>query len=693
MEKNYWIELIGFDRDDIEGSVKNFIDKQPNRIERISLLFFDIDFVNDHKGMKQEYYLKRMECSYNGHKYNNERELQRWTNFQVRQLINTFHKYNVEVFFSLFNMAVGVGEDGEITSTSTAINYPEVMEFSSKSYAVCPGSVNVLKRFASGEYFEDFFVKNLKTTVMDYGFDGVQIADGISSGRLRIVNGDFSDDMVEQFVSMTRIELPQNLKLKTTDNKKGHIERYEYIINNLRYEWTEFCAKRFGILFRKIVSALHSVGKKCYFNNTWTCSPFDSYYRYGVDYREIAKSGIDGMICEDCGGTLTLLSYKDLGVQQVDEEWRKYSQMRFRITQMSLKLATDLKIVNMTTLQDTEEQWEFVLNDYNEFRTMMARRAISVYVDKDGEYKCACQGSLYCLSDGIDKANWDSVHNTEARFLIDNIESSLGFTAVFVEDYKKETKKFMTNKEYYSDAIYHDLINCGLSITEMVSENNINKIKSPFVVFVDAIDEKNLKELEKIDDVLFVTLGYKNLLKKRANATFTCGDFCASVYNSKGRAEKVFKHYKSVENDSKYVGEELWTVPLKRDQLPKSFFNSLIGFIENENVIPCSLYPKKAMGKPKQAIKDGGTPIFPMKEFIDKENCRLFCYRTAKNKMLLYVFNMENHYISPYIKLPFKFKSVKMLGKPDWHKVGVLQNEIISLKITQRNVEVLEFTI
>ena len=32
MEKNYWIELIGFDKDDIKATVEDFIDKQPENL-------------------------------------------------------------------------------------------------------------------------------------------------------------------------------------------------------------------------------------------------------------------------------------------------------------------------------------------------------------------------------------------------------------------------------------------------------------------------------------------------------------------------------------------------------------------------------------------------------------------------------------------------------------------------------------
>ena len=78
---------------------------------------------------------------------------------------------------------------------------------------------------------------------------------------------------------------------------------------------------------------------------------------------------------------------------------------------------------------------------------------------------------------------------------------------------------------------------------------------------------------------------------------------------------------------------------------------------------------------------------------LEKEDCRIFTYRIDENRALAFVFNMQTYYLAPFIKMPFEFKSVRMLGKPHWHSVSVMQDNVVHFQITQRNVEVLEFII
>ena len=105
-EKWYWIELIGFDADAQDFNVKSFLEKIEYDIKGINILFSSIDFVNCHKGMQEEYLLTEGDCSYGGHEYNEERRLQLWTNYRLRDLISELHKQrrrtrNRKLFLSL----------------------------------------------------------------------------------------------------------------------------------------------------------------------------------------------------------------------------------------------------------------------------------------------------------------------------------------------------------------------------------------------------------------------------------------------------------------------------------------------------------------------------------------------------------------------------------------------------------------
>ena len=682
MKKHYWIELIGFDKDCIEQSVQNFIDKQQGRIDSVFLLLYDIDFINDHQGMENEYFLKRMECSYNGHEYNAERKIQRWTNYDLKKLIDVFHLKEVKVFCSVLNMAVGRGEDGEGIATSTLLKNPELQEFCSKKYAYNYGSINVLKRFKSGGYFEDYFISNLIEVLVDYGFDGYHIADGISSGRLRVPNGDFSDDMVEQFLAHTKIVFPNDIPL-ITKNKKEHLLRYRFIIENYRYEWMEFISNRFAEFFKKVVDKSHAVGKLVYFNNTWTCSPFEAYYRYGIDYRKLAKSGVDAMIFEDTGGSGTLLSYESLWVQP-SEERRKFNQMRFRLSQMALKLSTDIPIYNMTTLQDNEEQWNFIDNDFNEYRSMIARRSIAYIESNQSEYTKGCDGSLYCLSDGLEKNVWDSIHQTENIFDFQNVVGAYGFTAIYVENFEQEAKKFISNKGHYAESCYYELIKSGLPICAMAKESDIAKLQGNIVAFTDMLNDDSLKCLEEENEKIIVAIGYDKRLSKKPMATFACGDLKILVYNTKKEAKGLVQGYKKAPQTE--ILDCHWPERLRQDFVNPKLFEQLLDYLCEEEIFPYII-------KPSQVRDYAGKKIMQGWGKLDKEDCRIFTYKTDEKKVIAVVFNMQTHYVSPFIKIPFSFESVRVLGKPHWHSVQVFPNNVVHMQLTQRNVEVLEFTL
>ena len=88
----------------------------------------------------------------------------------------------------------------------------------------------MIKHFADGSFYEDYLKEMLLKTVNDYGFDGVQLADGISSPRNAIWFADFSDDIIEQ----SGIVVPEGK------------DRITYIQTEKRSEWIAFYRKRWN---------------------------------------------------------------------------------------------------------------------------------------------------------------------------------------------------------------------------------------------------------------------------------------------------------------------------------------------------------------------------------------------------------------------------------------------------------------
>lgn len=100
-------------------------------------------------------------------------------------------------------------------------------------------------------------------------------ADGISSARLTVQNGDYSDDMIGQY--LYKGDLPENIL------RAGEKERADFIFRERLPEWLAFLSERWGEFYNVILRAVKGAGKAVFFNSCWTREPFEAYYRYGLD--------------------------------------------------------------------------------------------------------------------------------------------------------------------------------------------------------------------------------------------------------------------------------------------------------------------------------------------------------------------------------------------------------------------------
>lgn len=55
-----------------------------------------------------------------------------------------------------------------------------------------------------------------------------------------------------------------------------------------------------------MVTALHGAGRKAVINSAWGRAPFESLYRYGIDYQRIAATGVDAIIVETVAAGLAM---------------------------------------------------------------------------------------------------------------------------------------------------------------------------------------------------------------------------------------------------------------------------------------------------------------------------------------------------------------------------------------------------
>lgn len=390
-----WIELIGFDREKENFLVDEYIENIGFKPQRMSLHLTSVDFVNTHKGMDSEYVLPAYACSYAGHPCNDDRLRQDWTNYEMRELIKKLQSKGIEVYASFFDMEAETGT-GEKKFSEL---HPELLAICTNKAETEKG-IMMIKRFADGTYYEDYLLEKLKEVCRDYGFDGVQIADGLSSPRNAIWFADFSDDIIEQ----SGIEIPAGVE-----------DKAKYINENCRKEWVQFYRNRWNGFLTKIIKGLKEAGIKTAVNSAWTRDPLESVYRYGTDYRAIKEAGADYLVVEDVSSDLAILGFEDNHNYDLGMERRRFIHHEFIANLMLVKAQVgDMPITPLFMLWDNQEQWSVI----HHIPTAMQRAAAVNFAKQcmvGGKWVTPTSGPHFCLGDALSKHDWDFI-----RLAIDN---------------------------------------------------------------------------------------------------------------------------------------------------------------------------------------------------------------------------------------------------------------------------------
>jgi len=395
-ERWVWIELIGFDNQQADYAVQAYLDNAGFIPDSVSLLFYSPDFVHGHKGMDTETMLPMEMCSYGARPYGKERSRQQWSNHELRKLVAELQKHGIEVYCAFFDIFQFDGEDGseELCKSTWCAAHPELYEMR-KSGEPFP-AINPLRRMKDGSYYEDLFVPALVQVLEDYGFDGYHGADGYTSPRLSLAETDYSDDMVGQFVQWSDLLLPAFLQDSCDGEPSRMQQRADWIWNEKRMEWIQFHGSRWAQLWQKIMVAIRKAGKKAYVNSAWTREPFEALYRYGVDYKLLAETGIDGFIVETVGASLSA------GAGETEYE----PGPEFMAMLMLIKAyVPDTKLICLNALQDTHEQWDAI----SHAPTVLERdiyTLTNMYLVRSEQVSRCAAGFMACLGDGISREGW-----------------------------------------------------------------------------------------------------------------------------------------------------------------------------------------------------------------------------------------------------------------------------------------------
>ncbi|MCQ6557303.1 hypothetical protein [Paenibacillus mendelii] len=488
-EKWIWIELIGFENQDRDYGVGAYLETVGYIPDAVSLLLFTPDFIHAHNGMSEEHILPPEVCSYNARPYGKHRNRQIWTNFQLKGLVEQLQKHGIEVycaFFDLFHV-----HNPELPRPSEWCGaHPELYEMRMSGDAF--GVINPLKRFKDGSYYEDLFIHDLMTVMRDYRFDGYHGADGYSSSRLSIAEIDYSDDMVEQFVRFIGDDLSQEITMNCDQDKLAMKQRGEWIWKHRRIEWIRFHAARWASLWQKIMIAIKNEGKKAVANSTWTRDPFEALYRYGVDYRQLAATGIDGFVVESVAASLSS------GADGM--EYEPITEFMAMLASMKAYMP-ETRLICLNAIQDTNEQWDTI----NHAPTVLERDIYTfsnLYVQVEGKLKRSSAGFMACLGDGISRDGWKWLSDRWELGFDGNPERIVGVSLVWSDEaLQNSLEDFMLTRNWPVHRLMDQWLQKGAPLHSFVNISDLEQANGAIVV-------ANLHQLP--DDEFERAAGYRN---------------------------------------------------------------------------------------------------------------------------------------------------------------------------------------
>jgi len=473
-----WTELIGFDNEQADYGVAQYLNDAGFVPSSVSLLMFTADFVHTHDGLDHEREFPPDFCSYDARPYSDQRARQAWTSFQLRGLVRELQKYGIEVYFSVFNVYSRYSE--------WAKHHPEILETARTGQKL--GAINILRRLADGTPYEEFFVNQVGRLLDDYGFDGFHAADGYSSPRNPISEIDYSDDMVSQFAIGMGLELPPEFSVPCEQDPALIERRAEWIWKNKRVEWIQYYAGRWQQYCRRLVETVHCRGKKVVLNSAWTRDPFEALYRYGIDYKRMAETGVDGIVVETVAPSA--------GVYGLDMSAAHHS---YAAMMMLIKAyVPNVKLVNLCCIKDTLEQWDALRHHPTVLeRDTYGLANLYVYSEQGMLHRCT-SGPVGCLCDSILPHEWKWLRETWS-VAYQPVPARLKSVTLVWSDvaHRAFLSRFIETRVWSVHKLLYELMRRGAPILAVANADQLHRIQGPvLVIYPELFSEIELRAIQ-----------------------------------------------------------------------------------------------------------------------------------------------------------------------------------------------------
>ncbi|MGI6356341.1 MAG: hypothetical protein GX937_15380 [Lentisphaerae bacterium] len=477
-EIHVWMPMIGFERTDPDCGAARVLRQMGFTPRGISAFLFHADIVHHHDGMAQEKTLPPDNCSYYASPSNDERERQDWTNFDLRTLVQNLAAAGVEPYLGIMGVYLGNRWHREWLS-----DHPEVM----CSLRTGSWSLNVLKRLADGTYYEDFFADQLCATLTDYGFAGLQVADNFCPQAYHLAHGDFSADMLKQFLDYTGRTAPAQLEDGMDDESlEMRCLRGDWLWGKHRLEWIEFHVWRWNQFWRKIGGRLHQIGRKAIALGMYCTDPFETLYCKGLDLKGVVEAGLDYL----------MPNIVPTGLHMQHADWGDRFHRYMALAPLTAAYVPEGKALSLLGVRDATEEWDVI----HHFPCRLERdiyTLLGFHRQTPQGLKRCLTGLMICLGDGIRQEEWKWLRERFEIGFIDGISRSLAPTLVWSDAALRntlpvyiETRRWTLHKTYYEMGRRGALCGAVVRTDELASAEG-----ALFVPNFDLLDDSEKKAL------------------------------------------------------------------------------------------------------------------------------------------------------------------------------------------------------
>lgn len=398
-----WTPLVGFDKNLPGYGAQEYLNKLGYVPDAVSLFVFNPDIVNLHEGMAREEMLPLTMSNYHGSIRNELREIQQWSNYELRGLCDELHRRGVKPLMGLMGVDNGEPKPVDLGAFSPhCYSRQRFLRRHPELFACHPSGVanlNVLKRFADGGYYEDYFARKLAEALIDYHMAGVHLADAIMPQGPSAWCVDFSDDMFDQFRAFCPLQLPEEIVRPIADgDAAGLARRSAYIWARHRLAWLRFMAWRWERFMKTVCDALHARGLEVAANGFWCTEPFEAYYRYGVDYKALYRAGLDHLLLEDQASSV----YVADALLDAPYNMQKYNLLPL----LTRAFAPEGGLLGFSGVKDSTEEWSMLLHMPCALEREIYSLPSTFLLTRQG-LRRSLDGFLVCLADGMTAGEWD----------------------------------------------------------------------------------------------------------------------------------------------------------------------------------------------------------------------------------------------------------------------------------------------